>query len=240
MEVHSGADIHTAAHGRQHARGGCAVRETDTKNSPQWSRFSGRTCDPVRDSHWSSLFLKDCTPWEGPMLEQFVKNCNLWEGPNAGAGEQCEEEGVAETKCYGLTATPVACPPCIARGKEVEMSGEKFSLGRKEEWREGHGDQEVIPEDWKNKNFILIFKKGKKEYLGNYRPVNLTLIYGMVMEQILMDTISKHIKDRRMPESSKHGFMKRKSCLINLIAFYNEMTSLVDEWKAVNANLELQ
>ena len=58
------------------------------------------------DPHWSSLFLKDCTPWEGPMLEQFVKNCSPWEGltlekfmkdclpwegPHAGAGEECEE-----------------------------------------------------------------------------------------------------------------------------------------------------
>ena len=53
-----------------------------------------------------SLFLKDCTPWKGPTLEQFVKNCSPWEGlmlekfvedclpwegPHAGAGEECEE-----------------------------------------------------------------------------------------------------------------------------------------------------
>ena len=58
------------------------------------------------DPRWSSLFLKDCTPWKGPMLEQFVKNCSPWEGltlekfvkdclpwegPHAGAGEECEE-----------------------------------------------------------------------------------------------------------------------------------------------------
>ena len=29
---------------------------------------------------WSSLFLKECRPWKGPMLEQFVKNCSPWEG----------------------------------------------------------------------------------------------------------------------------------------------------------------
>jgi len=39
------------------------------------------TCDPVADSCWSSLFLKDCTLWKGPMLEQFMKNCSPWEGP---------------------------------------------------------------------------------------------------------------------------------------------------------------
>ena len=45
-----------------------------------WSRFAGRTCDPVGDPCWSSLFLKDCTQWEGPVLEQFMKNCSPWEG----------------------------------------------------------------------------------------------------------------------------------------------------------------
>ncbi|CAN0004364.1 unnamed protein product, partial [Bubo scandiacus] len=73
---------------------------------PHWSRFADRTCDPVGDPHWGSLCLKDCTPWEGPTLEQFVKNCSPWEGltlekftedcllwerPHAGAGEECEE-----------------------------------------------------------------------------------------------------------------------------------------------------
>jgi len=40
----------------------------------------GRTCDPVGDPHWSSLFLKDCTPWKAPTLEQSIKNCSLREG----------------------------------------------------------------------------------------------------------------------------------------------------------------
>ena len=50
------------------------------ERSPR-SRFSGRTCDPAGDPRWSSVLLKDCTPWKGPMLEQFVKNCSPWEGP---------------------------------------------------------------------------------------------------------------------------------------------------------------
>ena len=57
------------------------------ERSPRWSRFAGRACDPMGDPRWSSLFLKDCTPWMGPMLEQFVKNCSPWEGL---VGEVCE------------------------------------------------------------------------------------------------------------------------------------------------------
>ena len=64
---------------------------TRGERSPCWRRFAGRTCDPMGDPYWSSLFLKDCTPWEGLMLEQLGENCLPWERPYAGAGVQCEE-----------------------------------------------------------------------------------------------------------------------------------------------------
>jgi len=50
------------------------------ERSPCLSRFAVRACDPMGDPHWSILFLKDCTLWEGPMQGQFVKSCSPWEG----------------------------------------------------------------------------------------------------------------------------------------------------------------
>jgi len=76
------------------------------ERTPHWSRFAGRACDSVGDPRWSSLFLKHCTLWKGPMLEQSVEDCIpweglrleqfmenllLWEGPHIGAGTECEE-----------------------------------------------------------------------------------------------------------------------------------------------------
>ncbi|GAB0178150.1 hypothetical protein GRJ2_000280300 [Grus japonensis] len=76
------------------------------ERSPHWSRFAGRTYDPVGDPRRSSLLLKVCTPWKGSMLEQLVQNCSpwegltldkfmegclLWEGPHTGAREEYEE-----------------------------------------------------------------------------------------------------------------------------------------------------
>ncbi|KAK4823872.1 hypothetical protein QYF61_007628 [Mycteria americana] len=58
----------------------------------------------------------------------------------------------------------------------------------------------------------------RKEDLGNYRPISLTSVPGNVIEEILLETISKHMKDK-----------KGKSCLTNYVAIYNEVTSLVDE-----------
>ena len=74
----------------------------------------------------------------------------------------------------------------------------------------------------------------KKENLGNYRPVSLTLILGKVTEQIFPETISKHTKDKKVNGSSHHGFMKVKSRLSNPTAFCDEMTELVNERRAIN------
>lgn len=40
------------------------------RKKPWWNRFSGRTCDPMRISCWSSLFLRNFTPRKGLTLEQ--------------------------------------------------------------------------------------------------------------------------------------------------------------------------
>ncbi|KAK4815370.1 hypothetical protein QYF61_001358 [Mycteria americana] len=70
------------------------------------------------------------------MLKQFMEDCLLWEGPHAGAGEECEEEGVAKKMCDELTATPIPPSPCATQGEEVENLEVKFSLERREGWRE--------------------------------------------------------------------------------------------------------
>ncbi|KAK4826180.1 hypothetical protein QYF61_006042 [Mycteria americana] len=152
MEVHGGADIHLQPmRTPRWSRWMCAKEAvtlweahagagswqdlwTHGERSPCWSRFVGRACDPVEDPCWSSLFLKDCTLWKGPMLEQFVKNCSpweelmlekfvedclLWEGSHAGAGEESEGEGTAETMCDELIATAVPRLPLPTWGEEI-------------------------------------------------------------------------------------------------------------------------
>jgi len=52
---------------------------------------------------------------------QFTKDCLPWEGPYAGAGEEHEEEGVAETTRDELTIIPIPHPPALlGLGEEVE------------------------------------------------------------------------------------------------------------------------
>ncbi|CAM5148049.1 unnamed protein product [Natator depressus] len=54
------------------------------------------------------------------------------------------------------------------------------------------------------------------------------------MEQVLKESILKHLEERKMIRNSQYGFTKGKSCLTNLIAFYDDITGSVDEGKAVD------
>ncbi|GAB0177007.1 mitochondrial enolase superfamily member 1 [Grus japonensis] len=96
-------------------------------------------------------------------------------------------------------------------------------------WRTGE-----VPEDWRKANVTPVFKKDKKEDLGKYRPVSLTSIPGKVMEQLILGTISKHVEEKKVIGSGLHGFTKGKSCLTNLIAFYDGLIGWVDEGRAVD------
>ncbi|CAM4719618.1 unnamed protein product [Lepidochelys kempii] len=54
------------------------------------------------------------------------------------------------------------------------------------------------------------------------------------MEQVLRESILKHLEERKVIRNSQHGFTKGKSCLTNLITFYDKITGSVDEEKAVD------
>ncbi|KFQ12409.1 hypothetical protein N330_12757, partial [Leptosomus discolor] len=55
-----------------------------------------------------------------------------------------------------------------------------------------------VPVDWRIANVTPIYKKGRKEDLGNYRPVSLTLVPGKVMEQIILRTITSHLQKNQV------------------------------------------
>jgi len=91
-----------------------------------------------------------------------------------------------------------------------------------------------VPEDWRKVNVTPVLKKGKKEDPGNYRPVSLTSIPGKVMEGLILEVIIKQMEENKVIWSSQYAFTKGKSCLTNLIAFYDGMTGWVDEGRAVD------
>jgi len=91
-----------------------------------------------------------------------------------------------------------------------------------------------VSEDWRKAKVTPVFKKGEKKDPGIYRPVSLTSIPGKVMEQLILDVIIKQVEEKKVIRSSQHGCTKGKSCLTNLIAFYDGTTSWVGEERAVD------
>ncbi|CAM4497687.1 unnamed protein product [Lepidochelys kempii] len=123
---------------------------------------------------------------------------------------------------------PDALHPRVLK-KLADVIPEPLAIIFENTWRSGE-----VPDDWKKANVVPIFKKEKKEDPGNYRPVSFTSVPGKIMEQVLKESILKHLEERKVIRNIHHGFTKGKSCLTHLIAFYVKITGSVDEGKAVD------
>lgn len=64
-----------------------------------------------------------------------------------------------------------------------------------------------IPQNWEKPNVTLTFKKGK-ENLGKYMTVSLITIPARVMEQILLEPISKHTKNKETDDRESKAYLK--------------------------------
>ena len=94
---------------------------------------------------------------------------------------------------------PAEVYPRVLRELADEVARPLFIIFEKL-WETGE-----VPSDWKRGNVIPIFKNGKKEDWGNYRPVSLTSVSCKIVEQMLLGTMLWHMEDKKVIDDSQHA-----------------------------------
>ena len=92
----------------------------------------------------------------------------------------------------------------------------------------------LLPDTWKIANVSPIFKKGNKHVRENYRPISLTSIVCRVMERIIKNAVVKHLEEHSLFSPDQFGFRSKRSCVLQLLHFFEDVTSMLDEGKYVD------
>lgn len=71
-----------------------------------------------------------------------------------------------------------------------------------------------------------------------YWPVSLTFVTGKIMDWIFLETMLGHEENKEGICDNQDGFARGKSCLTNLMAFYDGITVLVGEGRATSVILD--
>lgn len=125
----------------------------------------------------SSFNMKKSCPQDTQTPKVEVRDGELSEAP------VIQEEMVSVLPCQldiHKSMGPEGIHPRVLRESVKELPN-PLSITYQKSWLTGE-----VPADWKLANVMPICKKGRKDDLGNYRPVSLTLAPDKVMEEIIL------------------------------------------------------
>ena len=78
---------------------------------------------------------------------------------------------------------------------------------------------------------LPLYKEGDKSLPINYRLIRLTSVVGKLMETIIRDKLITFLEENIMINNSQHDFRNKRSCLTNLLDFYDDVFNIYEETK---------
>ena len=91
-----------------------------------------------------------------------------------------------------------------------------------------------VPQDFRSADVCPIPKKGLLTDTGNYRHISLTFVPGKVLESIIKDRVVNFLETNNLINTSQHGFCQGRSCVTNLLDFYQYVFCECDRSRAVD------
>ena len=91
-----------------------------------------------------------------------------------------------------------------------------------------------VPLYWKLAKVTSTYKQGAQNYPQNYRPISLTCHLSTIMKNTVLGVITQHLNKFNLIRGSQHGFRRGRSCVTNLLAFLNKVTTCSDAKESVD------
>ena len=90
-------------------------------------------------------------------------------------------------------------------------------------------EQGKLPDIWKSANITPIFKKGNRSNPLNYRPVSLTSVICKMLERLIREEWVDMLEKQNMLTGKQFGFRQGRSCVSNLLCYYDRVTEIIQE-----------
>ena len=96
-------------------------------------------------------------------------------------------------------------------------------------------NQGVIPPDLLLVLISPVHKGGSRGMPANYRPVALTSHIMKVFERVIRRWLVAHLEDNDLLPDGQHGFRAKRSCLTQLLSYWDNILDQMEEGKGVDA-----
>ena len=79
-----------------------------------------------------------------------------------------------------------------------------------------------------------VHKGGSRGIPANYRPVALTSHITKMFERVIRKWLVAHLEENNLLPDGQHGFRSSRSCLIQLLSYWDKILDQLEEGKGVD------